>query len=40
MEGVDNLLSDDNIGRNMPVLNQNSLGVVDVVGKIGFKSIC
>jgi hypothetical protein len=40
MEGVDNFLSDDNIGRNMPVLNKSSLGVIDVVGKIGFKSIC
>jgi len=39
--GVDDFLSDtdDNIGRNMPILNENRLGVVNEVGETRFKSI-
>jgi len=39
VEGVDDFLSDDNIGRNMPILNENRLGVVNEVGETRFKSI-
>jgi hypothetical protein len=39
VEGVDDFLSDDNIGRNMPILNESRLGVVNEVGEMWFKSI-
>jgi hypothetical protein len=39
VEGVDDFLSDDNIGRNMPILNESRLGVVNEVGEMRFKSI-
>ena len=39
IEGVENLLSDDNIGRNMPVSNQSWLGLIYVAKEVVFEAV-
>ena len=39
MERMNNFLGDNNIGRNMPIRDKSSLGVVNVVGKMRLKPI-
>ena len=39
VEGMDDLLGNNYVGRDLPILNKSSLGMVDVVGKMGLKSI-
>ena len=35
VKGVDDLLGNNNVRRNMPVLHKSSLGVVNEVGEVG-----
>ena len=39
VEGMDDLLGNNYVGRDMPILNKSSLGMADVLGKMGLKSI-
>ena len=39
IEGVENLLSDDNIGSNMPVSNKSWLGLIDVAREMVFEAV-
>lgn len=38
-KGMNNFLSDDNVGRDEPVLNKSGLRVINVIGQMRFKSI-
>ena len=40
IERVDNFLRNDNIRRNMPVLNKSRLSIVNETRKVRFESIC
>ena len=36
---MDDFLGNDNVGRNMPILDESSLGMINVVGKVRLQSI-
>jgi hypothetical protein len=38
-EGMNDLLSNDNIGRDVSVLNESSLRVINIVGEVRLKSV-
>jgi hypothetical protein len=38
-EGVDDFLSNDNVGGDVPVLNESSLRMINIVRKMRFKSV-
>ena len=40
IERVDNFLRNDNVRRNMPVLNKSRLSIVNETRKVRFESIC
>ena len=38
-EGVDNLLGNNYVGEDMPILNKGSLGLVNIIGEMRLQSI-
>jgi hypothetical protein len=38
-EGVDDLLGDNDVGRNVPILDKSILGVINEVGEMRFEPI-
>jgi hypothetical protein len=39
VKGVNDFLSDDDVGGYVPVLNESSLGIVNKIGKVRFEMI-